>query len=52
MSHFCREIMPYNVLVVLNCDMGDYKPRLLDQMRQRIRLGNYSIRTEATYASG
>ncbi|MGH8355320.1 MAG: integron integrase [Pseudomonas sp.] len=30
--------------------MDDGKPRLLDQVRQQIRLRNYSIRTEAVYA--
>jgi len=31
-------------------DMDDGKPRLLDQVRQQIRVRNYSIRTEAVYA--
>ncbi len=31
------------------CDMDD-KPKLLDQVRQQIRLRNYSIRTERVYA--
>jgi integron integrase len=31
-------------------DMEDDKPRLLDQVRQQIRLRNYSIRTEAAYS--
>lgn len=30
--------------------MDDGKPRLLDQVRQQIRVRNYSIRTEAVYA--
>ncbi|AYC32138.1 integron integrase [Pseudomonas cavernae] len=30
--------------------MDDGKPRLLDQVRQQIRLRNYSIRTETVYA--
>lgn len=31
-------------------DMDDAKPKLLEQVRQQIRLRNYSIRTEAVYA--
>jgi len=31
-------------------DMDDGKPRLLDQVRQQIRVRNYSIRTEVVYA--
>jgi integron integrase len=31
-------------------DMDDGKPRLLDQVRQQIRVRNYSIRTGAVYA--
>ncbi|WP_324733305.1 site-specific integrase [Pseudomonas paeninsulae] len=30
--------------------MDDAKPKLLEQVRQQIRLRNYSIRTEAVYA--
>jgi len=30
--------------------MDDGKPKLLDQLRQQIRVRNYSIRTEAVYA--
>ena len=30
--------------------MDDGKPKLLVQVRQQIRLRNYSIRTEAVYA--
>ncbi len=30
--------------------MDDGKPRLLDQVRQHIRVRNYSIRTETVYA--
>lgn len=30
--------------------MDDGKPKLLEQVRQQIRLRNYSIRTEAVYA--
>ena len=29
--------------------MGEGKPRLLDQVRDRIRRKNYSIRTEEAY---
>lgn len=30
--------------------MDDGKPKLLDQLRQQVRVRNYSIRTEAVYA--
>jgi hypothetical protein len=32
------------------CDMDDGKPKLLEQVRQQIRVRNYSIRTETVYA--
>ena len=32
--------------------MEDDKPRLLDQVRQQIRIRNYSIRTEKSTPSG
>lgn len=53
---FCKslssleEVVTNATLLREQHDMDDGKPKLLVQVRQQIRLRNYSIRTEAVYA--